>query len=58
MDALTHKEITAYKLTLKALTYEQLYDAWAHEHAAKHFEHTALIIAEMDVRKASGVIEL
>ena len=55
---LTRHSAAEYKLTLKGLTDDQLFQTWSHEYDAKHTEHVALIIAEMDVRNTSGVIEL
>lgn len=55
---LTRHDATAYKLTLKTLTDDQLFETWSHEYDAKHAEHITLIIAEMDVRNTVGVIEL
>jgi hypothetical protein len=51
---MTRKEIAEYALTLKAMTDEQLFETWSHEYDARHTEHVALIIAEMDVRKLNG----
>ena len=55
---LTRHDAAAYKLTLKGLTDDQLFETWSHEYDAKHMEHVKLIIAEMDVRNAIGVIQL
>lgn len=55
---LTKHEEAAYRLALKSFTDEQLFEAWSQEYDARHTEHVALIVAEMDVRKLSGVIEL
>jgi hypothetical protein len=55
---LTRHDATAYKLTLKTLTDDQLFETWSHEYDAKHAEHIALIIIEMDMRNTIGVIEL
>jgi hypothetical protein len=55
---LTQQDVVAYKLTLKALTPDQLFEAWSHEYDAKHTEHVTLIIAEMDMRNTVGVINL
>jgi hypothetical protein len=55
---LTRHDAAAYKLTLKTFTADQLFEAWSSEYDAKHTEHVKLIIAEMDVRNAIGVIAL
>lgn len=55
---LTRHDATAYKLTLKNFTDDQLFEAWSHEYDAKRIEYVRLIIAEMDVRNTIGVIEL
>jgi len=55
---LTRHDAAAYKLTLKNFTDDQLFETWSHEYDAKHTEHVKLIIAEMDVRNATGVIQL
>jgi hypothetical protein len=55
---LTRHDAAAYKITLKNLTPDQLFEAWSREYDAKHAEHVKLIIAEMDVRNTVGVIEL
>ena len=55
---LTRHDAAAYKITLKGLTDDQLFSAWSQEYDAKHTGHVKLIIAEMDVRNATGVIQL
>jgi hypothetical protein len=56
--ACPRRRAAEYKLTLKSLTDDQLFEAWSREYDAKHPEHVKLIIAEMDVRNAIGVIQL
>jgi len=55
---MTHKEAVEYKLTLKALTDEQLFEAWSQEYDAGsgHADRVQLIIAEMDSRKLSDEV--
>jgi hypothetical protein len=55
---LTRHDAAAYKLTLKNLTNDQLFETWSREYDAKHTEHVRLILAEMDMRNTIGVIEL
>jgi len=57
-DTLTRAQAAEYKLTLKCMTDDQLFEAWSHEYDAKKTEHVQMIVAEMDARKLSGVIEL
>lgn len=53
---MTHREIVAYKITLKALTDAQLFETWSHEYNAQHAAHIELIIAEMDARKLNDEV--
>lgn len=55
---LTRHDAAEYKLTLKGLTDDQLFAEWSQEYDAKHVERVKLIIAEMDTRNNTGVIEL
>ena len=55
---MTRHDAAAYKLNIKALNDDQLFQAWSHEYDAKHTEHVRLILAEMDMRNTVGVIEL
>ena len=47
-NKLTHKEEAEYKVTLKGMTEEQLFETWHHEYDARHTAHVELIIAEMN----------
>ena len=49
-NKLTHKEEVEYKVTLKGMTEEQLFETWHHEYDARHAAHVELIIAEMNTR--------
>jgi hypothetical protein len=55
---LTRHDAAAYKIALKSLTDDQLFEAWSREYDAKHAEHVRLILAEMDMRNTIGVIKL
>ena len=48
-------DATAYKITLKGFTDEQLFSAWSVNYDAQHTEHVALVIAEMNARNAKIV---
>ncbi len=47
---LARHESVAYKLMLKGMTYDQLFEAWSHEYDAKRTEHAKLVAAEMGAR--------
>jgi len=55
---MSRKDRTAYALTLKGMTDEQLFEAWSLEYSARHTIHVELIIAEMDSRHNVEVIVL
>ena len=57
-DNLTRHDAAEYKLAIKSLNDAQLFEEWSREYDAKHKERVKLIIAEMDTRNATGVIEL
>lgn len=49
---LSRRERRLYALTLKAMTDEQLFEAWSLEYNARRDAHAALIVAEMDSRQS------
>ena len=52
MEKLSHKDAVLCALTLKAMTDEQLFEAWSLEYTARRHAHAALIVAEMDSRQS------
>lgn len=52
---LTRHDAAAYKLTLKSLTTDQLFEAWWHERYNTEFPwHAALVMDEMNSRNLDG----
>jgi hypothetical protein len=54
---MTHDD-AAYKLALKDLDEDSLFEAWSQEYDAKCAARVAMILAEMDARQTTGVITL
>ena len=51
-------DAAAYKIGLKDLNDDQLFEAWSQAYDERNAEHVALIITEMNTRHVAGVTEL